>query len=50
MNLTIGNGGDASDAFYNLGKTADEGNVENTRKALLEYCKMDTLGDGEDFK
>jgi hypothetical protein len=41
--LTIGNGGDASDAFYNLGKTADEGNVENTRKALLEYCKMDTL-------
>jgi len=40
--LTIGNGGDASAAFYNLGKTADEGNVENTRKALLEYCKLDT--------
>ena len=42
-NLTIGNGGDASTAFYNLGKTADEVNIENTRKALLEYCKMDTL-------
>jgi len=41
-NLTIGNGGDASTAFYNLGKTADEVNVENTRKALLEYCKLDT--------
>lgn len=41
-NLTIGNGGDASNAFYNLGKTEDEANVENTRKALLEYCKLDT--------
>lgn len=41
-NLTIGNGGDASTAFYNLGKTVDEVNIENTRKALLEYCKLDT--------
>lgn len=40
--LTIGNGGDASATFYNLGKTADDLNVENTRKALLEYCKLDT--------
>lgn len=40
--LAIGNGGDASTAFYNLGKTVDEVNVENTRKALLEYCKLDT--------
>lgn len=42
-NLTIGNGGDASAAFYNLTNTTDENDLVNTRKALLEYCKMDTL-------
>lgn len=41
--LTIGNGGDASAAFYNLSNTTDETNINNTRMALLEYCKMDTL-------
>lgn len=41
--LTIGNGGDASAAFYNLSNTTDETIINNTRKALLEYCKMDTL-------
>jgi hypothetical protein len=40
--LTIGNGGDASTAFYNLNKTENETDINNTRKALLEYCKMDT--------
>lgn len=40
--LTIGNGGDASTAFYNLKHTLDEQDVEQTRQALLEYCKMDT--------
>lgn len=42
-NLTIDNGSDASAAFYNLSNTTDETNIINTRKALLEYCKMDTL-------
>jgi len=42
-NLMIGNGGDASAAFYNLGKTENEEDVMNTRKALLEYCGLDTL-------
>jgi hypothetical protein len=41
-NLVIGNGGDASTAFYNLSKTENETDIINTRKALLEYCKMDT--------
>lgn len=40
--LVIGNGGDASTAFYNLSKTENETDINNTRKALLEYCKMDT--------
>lgn len=40
--LVIGNGGDASTAFYNLSKTENETDIINTRKALLEYCKMDT--------
>lgn len=41
-NLVIGNGGDASTAFYNLTKTENETDIINTRNALLEYCKMDT--------
>jgi hypothetical protein len=40
--LTIGNGGDASTAFYQLKNTIDPDDVERTRNALLEYCKMDT--------
>jgi hypothetical protein len=40
--LTIGNGGDASTAFYQLKNTIDPDDVERTRQALLEYCKMDT--------
>lgn len=40
--LSIGNGGDASAAFYHLKDTIDSAYVECTRKALLEYCKMDT--------
>src|SRR5574343_634163 len=41
--LTIGNGTDASAAFYNLQYTRDSEDVERTRTALLEYCKLDTL-------
>lgn len=41
--LTIGNGTDASNAFYNLQHTQNPENVERTRVALLEYCKLDTL-------
>jgi len=41
--LDIGNGGDASAAFYNLSKEDNFTIIEETRKALLEYCKLDTL-------
>lgn len=40
--LSIGNGGDASAAFYNLKHVVDAGERETTRVALLEYCKLDT--------
>ncbi len=41
--LTIGNGSDASSAFYNLKHAKEEIEKEATRKALLEYCGLDTL-------
>jgi hypothetical protein len=41
--LAIGNGGDASAAFYNLKHVEDETEKQNTRNALLEYCGLDTL-------
>ena len=42
--LVIGNGGDASSAFFNLQNETDEEIIENTRRQLLEYCEMDTWG------
>jgi hypothetical protein len=41
--LAIGNGGDASAAFYNLKDVEDETQREVIRKALLEYCALDTM-------
>ncbi|MEJ7627308.1 MAG: DUF2779 domain-containing protein [Ferruginibacter sp.] len=41
--LEIGNGGDASMAFYNLNKETSPQKVESIKNALLEYCKLDTL-------
>ena len=41
--LAIGNGGDASAAFFNLRHVEDEKEKQATRDALLEYCKLDTL-------
>lgn len=41
--LIIGNGTDASKAFYNLKHVEDELEKQETRAALLEYCKLDTL-------
>jgi len=40
--LMIGNGGDASAAFYNLDNESDPEKVEATRLALLKYCGLDT--------
>jgi Domain of unknown function(DUF2779) len=42
--LEIGNGGDASNTFYNLYKSNfDEATITAKRNALIEYCTMDTL-------
>ncbi len=41
--LVIGNGGDASSAFYNLQHETDAEKVTATREALLKYCGLDTL-------
>jgi len=41
--LEIGNGGDASTAFYNLQYEKDESVVKKTRESLLKYCEMDTM-------
>jgi hypothetical protein len=42
--LQICNGTDASNTFYNLYKSNfDEATIIEKRKALIEYCKMDTI-------
>ena len=42
--LGIGNGSDASSAFFNLQHETDPDIIETTKKQLLEYCEMDTWG------
>lgn len=41
--LEIGNGSDASAAYYNLKSVSDEAEIEKVMKNLFEYCKLDTL-------
>ncbi len=41
--LEITNGGDASSQFLDLYQSTDRQLIEQTRKALLEYCHLDTL-------
>ncbi len=40
--LEIGNGGDASSAYYNLRSETDAEKVNSVRDALLKYCELDT--------
>ena len=42
-NLLIGDGGEASSAFYNLNKIQDSVTIQEIRTALLEYCQLDTF-------
>ena len=42
--LEIGNGGDASSAFYNLKNLTEEQEVKKLRRSLFEYCRLDTFG------
>ncbi|RYZ23087.1 MAG: DUF2779 domain-containing protein [Chitinophagaceae bacterium] len=41
--LVIGNGVDANRAYLAIRSSTDEAFVNNTREALLEYCRLDTL-------
>jgi hypothetical protein len=40
--LEIADGGNASESFYNLYKETDENVIQEVRKDLIEYCKLDT--------
>jgi hypothetical protein len=40
--LDIKEGGTASNTFLSMVNETFEGNVEETRRQLLEYCKLDT--------
>lgn len=42
--MEVANGGMAMDAYANMCRCNNSGEVEGIRKALLEYCKLDTLG------
>ena len=42
--LEIGDGGMAMEGYFRLCQIGDPGEVEKVRQALLEYCRMDTLG------
>jgi hypothetical protein len=42
--MEISNGGMAMDAYSAMCQTEDPKELERIRKALLEYCKLDTLG------
>jgi hypothetical protein len=42
--MEISNGGMAMDAYSAMCQTEDPKELEKIRKALLEYCGLDTLG------
>ena len=42
--MEIADGGMAMDAYARMCASEDPGEVERIRRALLEYCKLDTLG------
>jgi hypothetical protein len=42
--MEVADGGMAMDAYARMCASKDPGEVERIRKALLEYCKLDTLG------
>ena len=49
-NLAIKNGISALTAFEKLQTESDLFKIEETRQALIEYCKMDTLGIAKIFE
>ena len=41
--MAIADGNMAMDAYYRMGKETDPAAIGRIRKALLEYCRLDTL-------
>jgi hypothetical protein len=41
--IAISDGDMAMDAYYRMCRESDPDEVEKTRKALLDYCRLDTL-------
>ena len=42
--MEIKDGEMAMNAYFAMTKTKDPSEIEKNRKALLEYCKLDTFG------
>jgi hypothetical protein len=42
--LAISDGEMASEAYFTMGEISDPAELARLRKALLEYCRQDTLG------
>jgi hypothetical protein len=42
--LEISDGAMASGAYFTMGEISDPAELARLRKALLEYCRQDTLG------
>jgi hypothetical protein len=42
--MEISNGGMAVQAYFRMCESQDQSEIEAIRKALLDYCKLDTLG------
>jgi uncharacterized protein YprB with RNaseH-like and TPR domain len=42
--MEISDGAMASEAYFTMGELSDPAELARLRKALLEYCRQDTLG------
>ena len=45
--MEISDGGMAMEGYFRMCEGQDPDEIEKVRKALLEYCRMDTLGNGQ---
>ncbi len=45
--MEISDGGMAMEGYFRMCEGGDPAEVEKVRQALLEYCRMDTLGNGQ---
>jgi hypothetical protein len=41
--MEVGDGGMAMNAYFRMSSSEDQAEIEKIRKALLQYCKLDTL-------